>query len=172
MYDISNYGRVRNVKTGHIMTPCPSEKGYLMVCLRCIDNRARNVKLHRIVASTFVPGRTKRRNEVNHINGDKNDCSAMNLEWVTRQENVQHGFDNNLIPHMRGELNGMCIYNEKTVRQVCETLVMFKGSIYNTLLYLINNNCHCDKNLAQDVKYKKRWKHISDQYFERDDFRH
>lgn len=171
MYDISNYGRVRNIKTGHIMTPCPSEKGYLMVCLQCTDGRARNVKLHRMVATIFVSGQTKQKNEVNHIDGDKNNCSAINLEWVTRQENIRHGFDNNLIPHMKGELNGMCIFNEEIVRRVCETLVMFKGSIYDTFLYLANNNCDCNKDLIQDIKYKKRWKYISDQYFKREDFK-
>ncbi len=172
MYEISNQGRVRNIKTGQILKPCPSEKGYLMVCLRCFDNKSRNVKLHRMVASIFVPGRTKLRSEVNHINGNKNDCAASNLEWVTRQENIRHGFDNNLIPALRGTLNGMCINDESTIHKICETLLTFKGSINDTVIFLKCNGYECNKYLVSDIKYKKRWKHISDQYFNKDDFKH
>lgn len=171
MYDISNYGRIRNIKTGKMLVPCVSEKGYYMVTLKGNDGRHHTVKLHRIVAKIFVPGETKRRNEVNHKDGDKSHNYAWNLEWCTRRYNIHHAYANNLIPVPRGELNGMTIYDEDTVRLVCELLVSFKGSIIDVIEYMQFIEIAADKNLVQDIKYKKRWKHISDQYFKREDFK-
>lgn len=172
MYEISNYGNIRNIRTGKLLSPCVSEKGYFMVCLRCVDEKSRTIKLHRIVATVFVPGKTVRKNEVNHKDGDKSHNYAWNLEWCTRKYNIRHGYDNNLIPIMRGKLNGQTIYDETTVRIVCEALITFKGSIIDVIEYLQFLGIPADKYLVQDIKYKKRWNHISDEYFNKEDFKH
>ena len=172
MYEVSNYGNIRNVHTGRMLTPCPSEKGYMMACLRCVDNKSRNIKIHKIVAELFVPGRTITLNEVNHKDGDKENNSMWNLEWTSRSANIRHGFENGLIPVMRGSRNGMTIYDEKTVRLVCERLIMFGGSINRTFKYLKSSGINIDRNLVMDIKYKKRWRHISDEYFKRENFKH
>ncbi len=172
LYEISNLGNVRNIKTGKILKPYPSEKDYMMLCLRCIDEKSRSIKLHRIVAWHFVPGRTKRKNEVNHKDGNKQHNYASNLEWCTHLKNIHHGYKTGLIPTMTGELNGMTIYDEQTVRIICEALVTFKGSIHDVIEYLQFIEVTADKYLISDIKYKKRWRHISDEYFKREDFKH
>lgn len=56
------------------------------------------VKIHRMVAKAFVANDDPvNKTTVNHINGDKLDCRAENLEWVTNNENVQHAVNNGLI---------------------------------------------------------------------------
>lgn len=172
MYEVSNLGRIRNIKTGKILIPCPSEKGYMMVCLRCIDDRSRNIKIHRIVAWHFVPGRTKARNEVNHEDGDKTHNWATNLKWCTRKENINHGYVTGLIPIMKGELNGRAIYDEKLVNIICQSLASFNGCITDVIEYLQDRELPADRYLVCDIKYKKRWVHISDNYFKREDFKH
>ena len=172
LYEISNYGQIRNIKTSKILKPCISEKGYYMVTLKGIDGRHHTIKLHRIVAKIFVPGETRRKNEVNHKDGDKSHNCAWNLEWCTRRYNMHHAYENNLVTVLRGEMNGMNIYSEDTVRLVCELLVSFKGSIIDVIDYMQYLEIPADKNLVQDIKYKKRWKHISDGYFKKDDFKH
>ena len=51
--------------------------------------------VHRLVATVFVPN-PEGLPEVNHINGVKSDCRAVNLEWATRLANVRHAIDTGL----------------------------------------------------------------------------
>lgn len=84
-YEVSNMGRVRNAKTGRILKPFDSGNGYLRIDL----GRNCRVKVHRLVALAFC-GPRRRRPVVNHINRDRHDNRASNLEWVTYAENTAH----------------------------------------------------------------------------------
>ena len=64
--------------------------GYRTVCLK-LGGKFRTILLHRLIAGAFVPNHSSKK-EVNHINGDKTDASASNLEWVTRSENELHSY--------------------------------------------------------------------------------
>lgn len=168
MYEVSNFGRVRNRNTGRILAQCLSEKGYPMVLLMCVNNMNRTIKTHRIVAVTFVKGYSKEKSEVDHIDGNKQNNHASNLEWVSRKENIRRGFDKGLIPALRGELNGRTKTDESTVRTICEKLVennLNCGKIYYDLKDQDLNNLSLG--LIHDIKYKKRWVHVSDEYFKR-----
>lgn len=50
-----------------------------------IDGKAHYV--HRLIASAFVPN-PHDKPEVNHIDGNRGNNRADNLEWVTRSENI------------------------------------------------------------------------------------
>lgn len=62
--------------------------GYLSVQVKLNGGR-RDLYVHRLVAEAFVQ-RQPDRNEVNHIDGNKHNNVARNLEWVTHAENHQH----------------------------------------------------------------------------------
>jgi hypothetical protein len=68
--------------------------GYPLVIL-CIKGKRYGKRVHRLVAETFIPN-PENKPQVNHINGVKNDCKAVNLEWNTAKENMQHAFDSGL----------------------------------------------------------------------------
>jgi hypothetical protein len=115
-YEASDDGRVRalgrfvrNTLTSVRWIP-PNERkpqkhpgGYRQISLSK-DNCCRSHFIHILVARAFVSGYAPGL-EVNHINGDKADNRAENLEWCTRQANIDHA-ENVLRKRPRGERHG------------------------------------------------------------------
>lgn len=95
-YIVSNFGNVKNKKTGRFLTPSQDKGGYLRVTMKLTPFKQRAFSIHRLVAWAFVPGYDPiLRNEVNHINLDKNCNYPWNLEWVSRRDNIEHARRNN-----------------------------------------------------------------------------
>jgi hypothetical protein len=65
------------------------DNGYFRVGLYRNGILYRNCMVHHIVAKAFIPNPLSLP-EVNHKNGIKSDCSASNLEWMTKQQNMAH----------------------------------------------------------------------------------
>jgi hypothetical protein len=93
-YKISNYGRVKNHK-GKITEGSNHESGYLWVSIS-----PKQYLLHRIVAKVFIPNPEKKE-QVNHIDGNKKNTRASNLEWCSNKENSQHAHDTGLHPNTK-----------------------------------------------------------------------
>lgn len=74
-----------------LMTPQLKKDGYYRVMLTDRFGNKKNFLLHRLIANKFIDN-PKKMPEVNHINGDKKDNRADNLEWVTRSENLRHRY--------------------------------------------------------------------------------
>lgn len=86
-YEVSNLGNVRNKTTGRVLQQMLSrDGGYLRVN---IGGKHRYV--HRLVADAFFDGEHDDL-DINHIDGDKMNNFIGNLEWCTRQKNIQHAF--------------------------------------------------------------------------------
>ena len=62
------------------------------------DGKPHYKLLHRIIAECFCEKRNTA-NEVNHIDGIKTNNHYSNLEWVTREENLKHAYENGLMPN-------------------------------------------------------------------------
>ena len=107
-YSASADGSVYSNKFGkrRKMKPIRHKQGYLRVNL-WNKGEKKIFMVHRIIASLFVENLLNK-NEVNHINYIKSDNRADNLEWVTRQENVDHAVGNNLQKPFAGETRGCC----------------------------------------------------------------
>lgn len=95
-YLVSNLGRVRSLKChkDRIMPLTKQRKGYYYVSLYR-HNQSKCCRVHRLVALAFVPNPYNLQ-EINHIDGDKANNRADNLEWSTRSHNVKHSFDTGL----------------------------------------------------------------------------
>lgn len=76
-----------------IMKPALDNSGYLRTMLKGDDGKYHTIKVHRIIATTFIPN-PDNKPEVNHINSIRSDNRLINLEWVTHSENVKHSFTN------------------------------------------------------------------------------
>lgn len=101
IYEVSSFGRVRSYRRGKWGIGgkpkiVRSEYGLYYGVTLCKDGRKTVRHIHRIVAETFLPN-PKNLNEVNHIDGNKHNNAAKNLEWCTHAENMQHAADNYMI---------------------------------------------------------------------------
>lgn len=125
--EVSNLGRVRSIthvsgnrKTyqGKILKPIITKSGYVNVCLITGNDETRVTKrVHRLVAEAFCDN-PEDKDEINHKDGNKENNRAENLEWVTRSENEQHAYDNNLVKVLKGSEKPCAKLNEEDIRNI------------------------------------------------------
>lgn len=95
-YAVSNHGNIKNLKTGRIRKPGNQSVGYQQVLLS--DNcRTKIFYIHRLVCKAFHPN-PENKKFVNHIDGNKTNNAAYNLEWVNGSENMRHAVRTGLRP--------------------------------------------------------------------------
>jgi hypothetical protein len=116
-YIITNTGRVFSLNYNHTgmkkeLKSAISSNGYKSVDL--YNNGEHKVfMVHRLVAEHFIPN-PDNLPQVNHRDGDKDNCNDWNLEWCTTSENVKHAY-NNKLNH---------IANSRCVEQICDNVVI------------------------------------------------
>ena len=84
-YSVSNYGNIRNNKTGRILKPGLNSDGYHMVQLGSKNNKY----IHRLVASAFCENENLY-HQVDHIDQNKTNNYYQNLRWVTQDQNIRN----------------------------------------------------------------------------------
>ena len=87
-YQISNFGNVKNIKTGRVLKPGRGLNGYLTVVL-FNDGDKSTKTVHKMVASAFLENPENKRC-VDHINHDKINNHISNLRYATDAENNQN----------------------------------------------------------------------------------
>lgn len=93
-YLVYQDGRVYSINRNIFLKPAYDERGYLRIGLSN-NGVSKTYKLHRLIAEMFIP-KINGKNQVNHINGIKDDNRVENLEWCNNAENQQHAWDNGL----------------------------------------------------------------------------
>ena len=109
LYQASDCGRIRSVDgkctyterhgTRHWksriikMKGHASTGGYRVTLWK--DGKSQGWLVHRLVALAFL-GIPKEGMTVNHIDGDRSNNRVENLEWLSRGDNIRHGFANGL----------------------------------------------------------------------------
>jgi hypothetical protein len=87
-YEVSNYGRVRNRKTGRILKSKLNNYGYECVTLFDGMSKAKHFTIHRLVLLAFE-GSSKDLNQkcVDHVDNNRTNNCLFNLRWVSPQQN-------------------------------------------------------------------------------------
>ena len=103
-YQVSSYGMVKSVerktsfKKGYrivrerILKQIINNNGYKQVILSR-DGKLKHMLVHRLVAEAFLPNPNNLQ-EVNHKDEDKTNNNVTNLEWCTREYNINYGTRN------------------------------------------------------------------------------
>lgn len=121
LYEASSEGRLKtfnwkNKGKEAIMKPALDNGGYLRTMLKNVNGKYDTIKVHRIIAQTFLDNPLDKET-VNHKNGIKTDNRLINLEWATRSENCKHAFTSRLNSNI-GQNNPCASLTEEQVIEI------------------------------------------------------
>lgn len=88
-------GYLINIDNGYVLKGSTKKTGYKEVILRDQQGEPRYILVHRLIAACFCD-KSPDADEVNHIDGDKSNNRADNLEWTTRGGNLKHAYETGL----------------------------------------------------------------------------
>jgi len=152
-YKVSNLGRIIN-KYGRLQAVCVGNTGR-NIFNPYINGKRRNYLLARIVAMLFVPN-PHNKPEVNHINGIPTDDRAENLEWVSRQENIDHAIEHKLFYNNNPNRPKHRTTSPDSVKEIRE--------LYATGLYTyktLSDKFGVSKSVVGKIVRRDSWKNIS-----------
>lgn len=136
---------------GCTISKCVGNNGYYYIAVKTIDKRPK-FTVHRLIAKAFVPGYEDGLT-VNHINGNKMDNRAENLEWVTLAENTRLQWDTGLV-NLRGENHPSSTLTENQVRDIK------KAFSYGVSGSELARRYNVPRPTIYSIKYGHSWKHI------------
>ncbi len=158
LYQVSNYGHIKSLDRyvrcmngtrfikGQSISPNFSGRyGYFDLS---VDGIGRTVHVHRLVALHFVQN-PDNKSDVNHIDFDRRNNRADNLEWVTQKENIRHSVNSNR--NAFGSRHGAA---KLTEQQVLEIRSHGKGFMWLAKKY---NTSYSN---IKKIRAKKIWTHI------------
>lgn len=152
---VSTCGRVKNVNTNHLKKLSQNERGYWVVDLEGAAGVRKKARVHRLMAEAFLENTDpESKVEVNHKDGDTSNNSLDNLEWCTKQENMDHASDNRLFT--------VATIDHDKVHEICRALVRRKAD--GKSLKVLAQELGIPKTLIERISARKTWKRISCNY--------
>lgn len=156
-YLISNYGEVKNKKTGRTLKPWLNKVGYWVVRL---GSKSPNYSIHRMVALTFISN-PENKQYVNHKDGNKLNNYVNNLEWVTASENCLHSFQIGLSKKRFGHKDS--VGSKNSMSKLNEEFIKDIRNKYNTGRYTyekLANEYNVSLATIGYIIQRKTWSHI------------
>lgn len=90
-YSVDTNGVVYS-KKGKPLKYSVNYRGYQIINFY-INHQRKGFGVHTLVAKQFIPNDDPNKTQVNHKDGNKQNNSIDNLEWITPLENVRHSID-------------------------------------------------------------------------------
>ena len=121
-FAISNLGRVYDLKCDKLVKLYLSNSGYYICYLHDYIEGVKHIPapVHRLVAETWVENpHPNKYNVVNHIDEDKTNNRADNLEWCTQQYNITCG----TVQQRKKETQSKTLEYKKKYSDVAELLI-------------------------------------------------
>jgi hypothetical protein len=169
LYQISICGKIKSLPkkfgTGKkwtrgemILKTYSDRAGYVYVSLSDSNKIAKKIKVHRLIAITFIPNPNNLA-QVNHIDGVKWNNEKSNLEWCTPGDNQRHAFKLGLKKGLKGaqnhafiapvnqyDLDGNFIRQWPTLRDIMKETGFDKSAI--------SRHCKGNKNYSHAYGFK------------------
>ena len=97
IYEVSNLGNIKSLnyhRSGEegTLSANPDKNGYMKITL-CKNGKTKSHLLHRLVAEAFIPN-PDNLPDVNHKDENPSNNHLDNLEWCTREYNINYGSRN------------------------------------------------------------------------------
>ena len=145
LYQVSNSGKVKSLNFHRENRECElkskvTKDGYYETALSK-NGKYKYIRTHRLVAMAFCEN-PNNKNEVNHIDGNKLNNRADNLEWVTSSENQKHAYKLGL-----QKVSGGAILNRKKVK--CIELDIVASSLHDMQRIL------CEKGFTNSTRLNR-----------------
>lgn len=121
-----------------------------------VNVNRRYLCLHKIIAEVFVPN-PHNYTEVNHIDGNKDNNSAENLEWCTRSHNIRHAYSTGLNPIRYGKDSTSAKYDESVIKGVY--LDILEGKLSQES---IGRKWGMPQITVSNIKTKRTWRRLTD----------
>jgi hypothetical protein len=168
-YEVSNLGQLRStsvhirglsragnevfrLRNGRILKQGIQNSGYLQVVLSA-NNISKKLLVHRVVGEAFIPNPSQLP-EINHLDSNKLNNTASNLEWCTRQQNFDHARLAGKVRFAKGEETGFAKLTDDKVRQIRLLLAQGKTNLEISRLYGVSAP------IISYVKTGKTWRHV------------
>ena len=150
-YEVSSLGRVRRTLTGDLLTTYESRR-YLAVTLS--GPRKLCIKVHRLVALAFLGPRPEGL-QINHLDGDRHNNRAENLEYISRKGNVAHAVALRRCAnaHDRDYFRHTCKLTKEMVKQIRSEYERGMGKRL-AVRYGVSANC------IRDVASRRSWQEV------------
>lgn len=157
-YLVSDDGQVWSNYRNRPVSQNKNGGGYLVVRLRKEDMTTWTLGVHRLVCHAFHgdPPEDMIRPSVNHIDYNKENNNADNLEWMSLSDNAsnkQYGG--------RGEHNPYSRMTDEKAKELCQYL-----STSDDTLAKISRELGISHHIVEYVAEGRAWTHISAQYME------
>jgi len=161
-YQVSNLGRVRScdryiefhrgtrLHKGKLLRP-RERAGYLAVALSAYGIQ-KDKNIHILVAEAFH-GDRPRGFQVNHIDADKHNNCASNLEFISPSDNTKHAYSMGRISQL-GEKNNQATITDSDVRQIRHYLA--SGMTVTGVARLLGFTVA----VVSGINVGRTWKHI------------
>jgi len=135
IYEISSYGKVRNIKSQKFLAP-ETSTGYERFSLSSEDHDIAHFFGHRIVAYFFIKKINDPKIVVNHIDKNKMSNHFSNLEWVTYSKNTLHSIGKKVCRIDKDTGDILRTYNSAT----CASKILKKPKSRSHIGSCCNNN--------------------------------
>lgn len=123
-YSITEDGQVWSKLSKKFLSLHKTASGYLTFATKIggRDGVPKCFKVHRLVAEAYIPN-PENKPHINHKDGNKENNSASNLEWVTTSENMRHAYATGLNEARKGFDNPKSKLSKDDIAEIRRTYI-------------------------------------------------